>query len=80
MSFRIGSIAYFKQTLKDAVINAAAKYSKLVIITLSVVLLSVVNTSASDIVLCCIDDYYNSCQFCIKYGLYDNSFFSNVKK
>lgn len=49
MSFRIGNINYFKETIRDALINTPAKYSKLVVVILSVVLLSVLNIGASDI-------------------------------
>lgn len=49
MSFRIGNMYYFKETIRDAIINTPAKYSKLVVVILSVVLLSVLNIGASDI-------------------------------
>lgn len=49
MSFRIGNMYYFKETIRDAMINTPAKYSKLVVVILSVVFLSVLNIGASDI-------------------------------
>ena len=49
LSFRLGNGAYFKETIKDALINAPAKWSKMVIVTLSIVLLAFLNISASDI-------------------------------
>lgn len=48
-SFRLGETAYFKATIKDALINSPAKWSKMVIVTLSVVLLAFLNIGSSDI-------------------------------
>ncbi len=49
MSFRCGNITDIKETVKDAIINTPAKYSKMVAVILSIVLLSILNISASDI-------------------------------
>jgi len=49
VSFRLGNIAFFKDTIKDALINSPAKWSKMVIVTISIVLLAYLNTNASDI-------------------------------
>jgi O-antigen/teichoic acid export membrane protein len=49
ISFRLGNRAYFKATIKDALINSPAKWSKMVIVTLSVVLLAFLNIGSSDI-------------------------------
>jgi O-antigen/teichoic acid export membrane protein len=48
-SFRLGDSAYFKATIKDALINSPAKWSKMVIVTLSIVLLAFLNIGSSDI-------------------------------
>jgi len=48
-SFQLGDRAYFKETIKDALINSPAKWSKMVIVTLSVVLLAFLNINSSDI-------------------------------
>jgi O-antigen/teichoic acid export membrane protein len=47
--FRLGDKEYFKQTIKDALINTPAKWSKMIIFTLSIVLLAIMNISASDV-------------------------------
>lgn len=49
VSFRLGNIAFFKDTIKDALINSPAKWSKMVIVTISIVLLAYLNTNTSDI-------------------------------
>jgi len=49
VSFRLANIAFFKDTIKDALINSPAKWSKMVIVTISIVLLAYLNTNASDI-------------------------------
>jgi O-antigen/teichoic acid export membrane protein len=49
MSFKVGNLEYFRETIRDAVINTPAKYSKMVVVILSVVLLSFLNISPSDI-------------------------------
>jgi O-antigen/teichoic acid export membrane protein len=49
VSFRLGNIAFFKDTIKDALINSPPKWSKMVIVTISIVLLAYLNTNASDI-------------------------------
>jgi O-antigen/teichoic acid export membrane protein len=48
-SFRLGDSAYFKATIRDALINSPAKWSKMVIVTLSIVLLAFLNIGSSDI-------------------------------
>jgi hypothetical protein len=48
-SFRMGSIGYFKETIKDALVNTPAKWSKMVIVILSVVLLAIFNISTSEV-------------------------------
>ena len=48
-SFRLGSLSYFKETLKDALVNSPAKWSKMVIVTLSIVLLAHMNINSSDV-------------------------------
>jgi O-antigen/teichoic acid export membrane protein len=48
-SFQLGDSKYFKETIKDALINTPAKLSKMVIVTLSIVLLSFMNVTNSDI-------------------------------
>jgi O-antigen/teichoic acid export membrane protein len=48
-SFRLGDSAYFRATIKDALINSPAKWSKMVIVTLSIVLLAFLNIGSSDI-------------------------------
>jgi len=47
--FQLGSIEYFKETVKDALINTPVKWSKMIIVSLSVVLLSIMNISTSDV-------------------------------
>jgi O-antigen/teichoic acid export membrane protein len=49
VSFRLGNIAFFKETIKDALINSPAKWSKMVIVIISIVLLAYLNINASDI-------------------------------
>lgn len=49
VSFRLGNIAFFKETIKDALVNSPAKWSKMVIVTISIVLLAYLNINASDI-------------------------------
>ncbi len=48
-SFKLGNSKYFKDTLKDALINTPSKLSKMIIVTLSIVLLSFMNVSNSEI-------------------------------
>ena len=48
-SFRIGNIGYFKEIIKDALVNTPAKWSKMVIVILSVVLLAIFNISSSEV-------------------------------
>lgn len=48
-SLRLGNITYFKETVKDALVNSPAKWSKMVIVTLGIVLLAHLNISTSDI-------------------------------
>jgi len=48
-SFRMGNIEYFKEIIKDALVNTAAKWSKMVIVILSVVLLAIFNISTSEV-------------------------------
>ena len=48
-SFQLGNSKFFKETLKDALINTPAKLSKMIIVTLSIVLLSFMSVSSSDI-------------------------------
>jgi O-antigen/teichoic acid export membrane protein len=48
-SFRIGNIGYFKETIKDALVNTPAKWSKMVIVILSIVLLAIFNISPSEV-------------------------------
>ncbi len=48
-SFRLGSTEYFKETIKDALINTPAKWSKVIIVSLTVVLLAPMNVDSSDI-------------------------------
>jgi O-antigen/teichoic acid export membrane protein len=48
-SFRIGNIGYFKETIKDALVNTPAKWSKMVIVILSIVLLAIFNISTSEV-------------------------------
>ena len=49
VSYRLGNITFFKETIKDALINSPAKWSKMVIVTVSIVLLAYLNINASDI-------------------------------
>jgi len=48
-SFRIGNIGYFMEIIKDALVNTPAKWSKMVIVILSVVLLAIFNISTSEV-------------------------------
>ena len=48
-NINIGNRAYFKEILRDALINTPAKWSKTIIVILSVVLLALMNISASDV-------------------------------
>jgi len=48
-SFQLGNYEYFKNTIKDALVNAPAKWSKMTIVTLSILLLALMNISASEI-------------------------------
>jgi O-antigen/teichoic acid export membrane protein len=48
-SIQIGNSRHFKETIKDALINTPAKWSKMVIVTLSIVLLAFMNINASDV-------------------------------
>jgi len=48
-SFRIGNIRYFKEIIKDALVNTPAKWSKVVFVILSVVLLAIFNISSSEV-------------------------------
>jgi O-antigen/teichoic acid export membrane protein len=48
-SIQIGNRKYFKETIKDALINTPAKWSKMVIVTLSIVLLAFMNINTSDV-------------------------------
>jgi O-antigen/teichoic acid export membrane protein len=48
-SFHLGSTEYFKETVKDALVNTPSKWSKMVIVTLSIILLAFLNINASDI-------------------------------
>jgi O-antigen/teichoic acid export membrane protein len=47
--FRLGNIEYFKETVKDALVNTPSKWSKMVIVTLSIILLAYLNINTSDI-------------------------------
>jgi len=47
--FRLGDKEYFKETIIDALINTPAKWSKMIILILSVVLLALMHISASDV-------------------------------
>jgi O-antigen/teichoic acid export membrane protein len=47
--FRLGNRGYFIEVIKDALINTPAKWSKMLIVTLSIVLLAFLNISNSDI-------------------------------
>jgi O-antigen/teichoic acid export membrane protein len=48
-TFQLGNAKYFKETIKDALINTPAKLSKMIIVTLSIVLLSAMNVSSSEV-------------------------------
>ena len=48
-SIQIGNRRYFKETIKDALINTPAKWSKMVIVILSVVLLAFMNINTSNV-------------------------------
>lgn len=48
-SIQIGNSRYFKETIKDALINTPAKWSKMVILTLSIVLLAIMNINTSEV-------------------------------
>ena len=45
----MGNIGYFKETIKDALVNTPAKWSKMVIVILSIVLLAIFNISTSEV-------------------------------
>lgn len=49
ISYRLGNMSIFKETIKDALINSPAKWSKMVIVTVSIVLLAYLNINAADI-------------------------------
>lgn len=49
LGFGLGNVRFFKETIEDALINTPAKWSKMVIVILSVVLLSLFSVSASDV-------------------------------
>ena len=49
LSIQIGNRKYFKETIKDALINTPAKWSKMIIVTLSIVLLAFMNINAADV-------------------------------
>jgi len=48
-SFRMGNLGYFKEIIEDALVNTPAKWSKMVIVILSVVLLAIFNISTSEV-------------------------------
>lgn len=48
-NIRIGNRRYFKNILRDALANTPAKWSKTIIVILSIVLLALMNISASDV-------------------------------
>jgi hypothetical protein len=48
-NIQIGNSRYFRETIKDALINTPAKWSKMVIVTLSIVLLAFMNINVSDV-------------------------------
>jgi O-antigen/teichoic acid export membrane protein len=48
-SFGLGNKAYFIEIIKDALINTPSKWSKMIIFTLSIVLLAIMHISASDV-------------------------------
>lgn len=48
-NINIGNRTYFKEILRDALINTPAKWSKTIIVILSIVLLALMNISASDV-------------------------------
>ena len=48
-SFQLGDTKFFKETIKDALVNTPAKLSKMIVVTLSIVLLSFMSVSSSDI-------------------------------
>jgi O-antigen/teichoic acid export membrane protein len=48
-SFRMGNFGYFKEIIKDALVNTPAKWSKMFIVILSVVLLAIFNISSSEV-------------------------------
>ena len=49
LGFGLGNFRFFKETIEDALINTPAKWSKMVIVILGVVLLSLFSVSASDV-------------------------------
>jgi O-antigen/teichoic acid export membrane protein len=48
-SFSIGSISFFKDILRDSLVNAPSKWSNMIIVNLSVVLLASIGVSQGDI-------------------------------
>lgn len=48
-SFGFGNIKDFLETIKDALINTPAKYSKMIVINLSIVVLPLLNISSSEV-------------------------------
>ena len=54
-NFKIGNLQYFKEVIKDSFINTPAKWSKVIIFSLSVVLLGFMQINSSDIGIFYID-------------------------
>ena len=48
-AFKLGNISYFKEILKDSLINSPSKLSKVIILNLSVVLLGAIGVHSSDV-------------------------------
>jgi O-antigen/teichoic acid export membrane protein len=48
-SFRLGNIEHFKESIRDALVNTPAKWSKMIIVTISIVLLALMNITTSDV-------------------------------
>ena len=48
-AFKLGKIAYFKEILKDSLVNSPSKLSKIFIINLSIVLLGSIGVNSSDV-------------------------------
>ena len=48
-AFKLGKIAYFKEILKDSLINSPSKLAKIFIINLSIVLLGSIGVNSSDV-------------------------------